>query len=69
VVLCLADSLFVSPLITIAGVCQRISGIKQCHTDKKGIERLTPLRTQGKSFYGETFIAEEILQTIEGTKQ
>jgi Fic family protein len=71
-VLRLADSLFVSPLITIPEA-QRISGVKQYHTARKSIEKLVSvgiLKQVGESSYGKTFIAEEILQTIgEGTKQ
>ena len=71
-ILRLADSLFVSPLITIPEA-QRISGVKQYHTARKSIEKLVSvgvLKQVGESSYGKTFIAEEILQTIgEGTKQ
>ena len=71
-VLRLADSLFVSPLITIPEA-QRISGVKQYQTARKSIGKLVSagiLKQVGESSYGKTFIAEEILQTIgEGTKQ
>ena len=71
-VLRLADSLFVSPLITIPEA-QRILGVKQYHTARKSIEKLISvgiLKQVGESSYGKTFVAEEILQTIgEGTKQ
>jgi len=39
-VLRLADSLFVSPLITTIPEAQRISGVKQYRTARKGIEKL-----------------------------
>jgi len=71
-VLRLADSLFVSPLITIPEA-QRILGVKQYHTARKSIEKLVSvgiLKQVGESSYGKTFMAEEILHTIgEGTKQ
>jgi Fic family protein len=71
-VLRLADSLFVSPLITIPEA-QRILGVKQYHTARKSIEKLVAagiLKQVGESSYGRSFIAEEILQTVgEGTKQ
>jgi Fic family protein len=71
-VLRLADSLFVSPLITIPEA-QRILGAKQYHTARKSIEKLVALgilKQVGESSYGKTFMAEEILQTVgEGTKQ
>lgn len=71
-VLRLADSLFVSPFITIPEA-QRILGVKQYHTARKSIEKLISagiLKQIGESSYGKTFVAEEILQTIgEGTKQ
>jgi Fic family protein len=70
-VLRLADSLFVSPLITIPEA-QRISGVKQYHTARKSIEKLVSvgiLKQLGESSYGKTFIAEEIFRTIgEDTK-
>ena len=71
-VLRLADSLFVSPLITTIPEAQRISGVKQYRTARKGIEKLVSvgiLRQLGESSYGKTFVVEEILRSIgEGTK-
>ena len=71
-VLRLADSLFVSPLITIPEA-QRILGAKQYHTARKSIEKLISvgiIKQVGGSSYGKTFVAEEVLQIIgEGTEQ
>ena len=65
-VLRLTDSLFVSPVITIPDA-QRILGAKQYHTARKSIEKLVNagiLKQVGESSYGNTFLAEEILQAV-----
>ena len=49
-----------------------ISGAKQYHTARKSIEKLVSvgiLKRVGESSYGKIFVAEEILRTIEGTKE
>ena len=48
------------------GAC-RILGAKQYHTARKSIEKLVNagiLKQVGESSYGNTFLAEEILQAV-----
>jgi len=62
----LADSLFVSPLLTIPEA-QRLLGVKQYHSAQQNVEKIVAagiLRQIGKPSYGKTFIADEILKII-----
>lgn len=63
----LADSLFVSPLLTIPEA-QRLLGVKQYRSAQQNVEKLVAagiLRQIGKPSYGKTFIADEILKIID----
>jgi Fic family protein len=62
----LADSLFISPVVTIPEA-QRILGVSQYHSARRNVEKLVKagiLQQRGESSYGKTYIAAEILQAV-----